>query len=96
MNLTNEDIARMIAPILKKYHVTKASLFGSRANHTNDENSDVDLLIEFQTKAVSLFSLSGLRLDLKDCLGIDADIVHAPLPDNSILEIDKEVLLYEA
>ena len=96
MNTTNEDIAKRIAPVLKKYNVTRATLFGSRANHTNHDKSDVDLLVEFKTKVVSLFCLSGLRLELEECLGINVDLVHAPVPDDSILEIDKEVLLYEA
>lgn len=39
----------------EKYQVTRLGLFGSFARHENDENSDIDLLIEFapNTKRLS-------------------------------------------
>jgi predicted nucleotidyltransferase len=36
----------IIVPVLKKYGVQKASLFGSYARGSQDEQSDIDILIE--------------------------------------------------
>ncbi len=41
-----EEIKKKIAPILKKYNVTKAGIFGSYARGEQKRNSDVDILIE--------------------------------------------------
>lgn len=49
-------------------------VFGSVARGDNSETSDVDLLVEFE-KGRTLFDLTDLRLDLRDLLGVEADIV---------------------
>jgi hypothetical protein len=36
-----------------------------------------------------------IKLDLEDILGINVDVIHAPIPDDSFLEIDKTVVVYE-
>ena len=40
--------------------------------------------------------LSGLKIDLEEKMGLKVDVIHAPLVEGSIIEIDKEILLYEA
>jgi uncharacterized protein len=51
--LTKEQIKKQLAdtfPELKtKFNVRKIGLFGSFADNTADENSDIDLLLEFST-----------------------------------------------
>lgn len=91
-----EVLRQSIIDVVKDYPVTKVILFGSRANGKNSYDSDVDLLCEFTTPSVSLLTLSGLKIDLEDKLGLPVDLVHGPLDDNSILEIDKEVPIYES
>ena len=49
-------------------------VFGSVARGDNREESDVDLLVDFD-KGRTLFDLIGLRLDLKELLGAEVDIV---------------------
>jgi predicted nucleotidyltransferase len=49
-------------------------VFGSVARGDNQEASDVDFLVEFE-KGRTLFDLIGLRLDLRDLLGVEVDIV---------------------
>ena len=49
-------------------------VFGSVARGDNQESSDVDLLVEFE-RGRTLFDLIGLRLDLRDLLGTEVEIV---------------------
>jgi predicted nucleotidyltransferase len=49
-------------------------VFGSVARGDNRETSDVDLLVEFD-KDRTLFDLIDLRLDLRDLLEVEVDIV---------------------
>ena len=91
-----ETLRNSIVEVVKKYPVTNVKLFGSRANGNNAVDSDVDLLCEFNTPYVSLLVLSGLKMDLEDKLGLSVDLVHAPIEKDAIIEIDKEIPIYEA
>lgn len=93
---TLEELKLNIREVVKNYPVTKVTLFGSRARGDNKPNSDVDLLCEFKTPSVSLLVLSGLKIDLEEKIGLPVDIIHAPVVEGSILEIDKEVPMYES
>ena len=55
--LTTEDIRASILDLVEEYDVKKISVFGSYADGTATETSDVDILVEFLTKNVSLFKL---------------------------------------
>ncbi len=96
MMLNLEKLKQNVNYISKEYPIKKVTLFGSYAEGTYNEDSDVDLLVEFEVPHVSLFMLSGLRIRLNELLGKDVDVLHAPLPDDSLIEIGKEVVLYEA
>lgn len=96
MPLTVEKIEQGVKKVSKDYPIKKISLFGSYADGTCDENSDVDLLVEFDIPHVSLFLLSGLRFQLQDELGKDVDLIHAPISEDSIIEIREEISLYES
>ncbi len=96
MLLTVEKIERKVKKVSKDYPIKKVSLFGSYADGTFDENSDVDLLVEFDIPHVSLFLLSGLRLRLQDELGKAVDLIHAPISEDSMIEIGEEISLYES
>ena len=94
--LTIEQIADAAKIAAKEYPIKKISLFGSYASGTNTENSDVDLLVEFESESVSLLTLAALKYRMEELLGKEVDIIHAPVPQESILEIDNEVSLYAA
>ena len=94
--LTIEEIKKTVAEIAPKYQITKATLFGSRARGNFREDSDVDLIVEFETKAVSLFTLSGLMIDLEEIFGVKVDVIHGPKNDSWMIEIDKEIEIYAA
>lgn len=94
--LSIEKIIEDVQKIAKEYPVKKITLFGSYADGTSNEDSDVDLLVEFNIPRVSLLVLSGLRLRLQEELGKQVDLIHAPLNDDTMLEIGKEISLYES
>ncbi len=94
--LTLKQIESAAIIIAKEFPITKIQLFGSYARGNNNSNSDVDLLIEFVTNAVSLLVLSAVKLRFEELLGVPIDVIHAPLPENSIIELDRLVTLYVA
>ena len=85
-----------IKDVAVDYPVKKIDLFGSYAEGRQTEDSDIDLLVEFKTPDISLFILSGLRIDIEESLGMSVDLLHAPLPEDSMIEIGRTVPLYEA
>lgn len=58
----------------EKHGAQNIRVFGSVARGESREGSDVDLLVEF-APGRTLFDLIGLRLDLKDLLGAEVEIV---------------------
>ena len=94
--LTTEKIKKTIETIAPKYGIRKVTLFGSRATKNFRENSDVDLIVEFETISVSLFTLAGLMNDLEEKFGVSVDIIHGPIKKDCMLEINKEITIYAA
>lgn len=78
-----------------KYNYKKVALFGSRANNTYNEDSDIDLLIEFDNSKTTLFSIAKLINSLNEEFKLKVDIVPFPYETNGFkLRIDKEILIY--
>lgn len=94
--LTIEKITKTVENIAPKYRIRKVTLFGSRATKNFRENSDVDLIVEFETKTVSLFILAGLTNYLEERFGVSVDIIHGPLKKDCMLEIEREIEIYVA
>ncbi len=86
---------QLILPVTMKYPISKITLFGSRATGTNKENSDVDLIIEFDGE-ISLLTLSLIKCELEDVFGLSVDVIHGPIRDTDLIEIGKVVELYAA
>lgn len=70
----------MVIPLLEKYDMSSASLFGSYARNEADENSDIDLLLEGNPGfrplnvfgfAEDLSRLSGKRVDVFEMSELD-------------------------
>ncbi len=93
--LTIDDIKKTIAEIAPQYNLKKVTLFGSRANGTATENSDVDLLVDFPDDS-TLLTLISLKHKLEDIWNLSVDVIAAPISEDSILEIEKEVKIYAA
>ncbi len=94
-SMTIEDIRKVLLQFVSKYSITSIILFGSRAEGTNTDSSDVDLIIEFSVP-VTLITLSRLRMDLEEALGLEVDVIHGPLSSSDMIEVTKEVVLYAA
>lgn len=72
---TIEDVKGKVRPILRRYGVRRAAVFGSLARGRPRRRSDVDLLVEFE-KPIGLFDFVGLKQDLEDALGRKVDVVE--------------------
>lgn len=89
-------IRQCVVPILRRYGVRKAAIFGSFARGEERKKSDVDFLVELP-KTMSLLGLVGLQLDLKDRLDREVDVVtyralHPLIKDRVMQE---QVVIYE-
>ena len=96
--LALSGIMQSVAQVAPLYDVKKVTLFGSYANGRQTTESDIDLLVEFdenRQKPVTLFTVIGMKQDIEDLTGKSVDLVSCPIPEDSFLEIDKEILLYE-
>ena len=93
--ITIEEIKKVIAEIAPKYHLTKVTLFGSRARGNFREDSDIDLIVDFPNNT-GLITHVSLKYDLEDAFGLNVDVVSRGGLKGSILEIDKEIEIYAA
>ena len=59
---------------LKKFGVHSLSLFGSIARNQARQDSDIDILVEFE-KPVGIFEFIRLKLYLEEVLGRKVDLV---------------------
>ena len=85
----------MILPLLQRYDVTRAAIFGSSVRGEMQETSDLDILVEFKGEK-SLLDLAGLKIELEELLGRKVDVLtydslHPLLKDNILSE--QEVIL---
>ncbi len=95
--VSKATVTPVIISVLKEHGIVKASLFGSFATGTNNDQSDIDLLIQFKA-GKTLLDLVGLKLDLEARLQRTVDVltyksIH-PLLKESIL--NSQEMLYEA
>ncbi len=93
--MTNDRIKMIILNIADEYSFKSVVLFGSRAEGTNKEDSDIDLIVEFN-KPVTIIFLSGLKNKLEDLTGLSVDVIHGPIRDTDMIEVGKVVELYAA
>jgi hypothetical protein len=81
-----DTIKEKTIPILRKYPVNKAILFGSYAKGNAMEGSDIDLYVDTNGKLRGL-DFVGLLEILVDTLGIDIDLI-----DRSHIEPDSLIM----
>ncbi|PIQ68172.1 MAG: hypothetical protein COV91_05600 [Candidatus Taylorbacteria bacterium CG11_big_fil_rev_8_21_14_0_20_46_11] len=68
------EIQQKIAPILRKYGIRNAAVFGSVSRGTNRPQSDIDLLVKLG-KPMGMFAYMRLLRELETALGIKVDLV---------------------
>jgi predicted nucleotidyltransferase len=84
-----------IIPVLKRYEVKRASIFGSFVRGEEREDSDIDILVEFKGEK-SLLDLAGLKIELEGVLKRKVDILTYnslhPLLKDRIMAEQREIL----
>jgi predicted nucleotidyltransferase len=95
LSINIEELSEQILPALKRFGVKKAALFGSQATGEGGKESDVDILVEFET-GKSLLDLAGLKIELEENLGRKVDVLTYeslhPLLKDRILKEQKPIL----
>jgi hypothetical protein len=84
------EIKNKILPVLKKYKVIRASLFGSIVRGDDTNQSDIDLMVELP-EGSSLLELAGLKIELEGLLSREVDV----LTYNSLHHLLKQRILNE-
>ncbi|HEX5165914.1 MAG TPA: nucleotidyltransferase domain-containing protein [Thermomicrobiales bacterium] len=68
---------KQLAAICNRYHVRELALYGSVLREDFRDDSDIDVLVEFEPDASIGFSdLIGLQQDLADTVGREVDLVE--------------------
>lgn len=95
MNIKIKQIRELILPILQRYGVSRAALFGSVVKDQARPDSDIDILVQIE-KDISLLDFVGLKLELEQILKTDVDVVEydtiKPLLREAILK-EQQVIL---
>ena len=84
--MTVDNIRKALDDIILKYPIKRISLFGSYADGNANEDSDIDLLIEFISTNVSLFMLYNIKEEIQNKLNKEVDLIHAPIDRNSLIK----------
>jgi len=78
--MTLEDLLKArreeILKVCARYGARNVRVFGSVARGEADEQSDIDLIVEFEPGR-SLLDHAGLWLELQELLGVKVDVVSS-------------------
>ena len=85
------DKKTQILALATKHGAFNIRIFGSVANGTADESSDIDFLVDME-KGRSLLDLGGLLMDLQELLGRKVDVVT----EKGLRERIREVVINQA
>ena len=92
---TVDELKKLLIPVFQNYNVRRAVLFGSYSKGSATPESDVDLIMEFNAP-VTLITISKIKNQLESILESNVDIVHGPLQDDDMIEIENEIEVYKA
>ena len=99
MPYTSSYIESVTLEVIKQYPIKRAALFGSAARGDMNEQSDVDIIVEFlpDTRGLEFF---GLHVDLEEALGCAVDLLTWNALSKAQLSFRKNVesearLIYE-
>ena len=89
--LTHDKIVEAVQKAAKKFPLVKADYFGSYADGNATEDSDLDLLVEYENIPISILTTIKLKHFLEDELVKPVDVIEMPLPLGAIIEIGNTV-----
>jgi len=94
--LTITDIKAAVSKIAPQYPIRQIHLFGSYAEGNAKQDSDIDILVEFGKRPVTLLDYCGFQQELSEFLNVGVDIVKSPLSESTRknMEIKRVVHLY--
>lgn len=94
--LTVNMVTELLFPVFKRYNVRKAILFGSVAKGTNQNNSDLDIVVDSNLKGLRFI---GLLEDLQQAIDREIDLLDvAHIEEDSPVEDEIKktgVVIYE-
>ena len=96
--ITTNMIKTTVADYFKTQPVLKAWLFGSYSRGEQTNESDVDILVQYdRSQRIGLLKIAGMHIDLENLLGHKVDIVEeGTLRPWAIESINKDkCLIYE-
>ena len=93
--LTIEEIKAKIRPVAEEFGLKRVSIFGSYANGTQTEESDVDFIIEFKKERPTYFDIFDVKDGFANATQKKVDVIRPNGLEKSYLKIKKEVNIYE-
>ena len=85
-----DEIKSKVIPILKRFGVKKAAIFGSVVRGEVKADSDIDILVDIEGD-MSLLDFVGLKIEIEETLGRKVDLVEY----STIKPLIKERILSE-
>jgi len=94
--LTISEIQTAVEKIAPQYPISRVELFGSYAEGNATSDSDVDVLVEFLKRPITLFDFCGFQQELSELLEVRVDILKLPLSKAAAenMSVQKVVRLY--
>ena len=74
--------------LVNRHGLARARIFGSVLTGTDDEESDLDLLVD-PTETTSLFTFAGFKADAEELLGVPVSVLT---PEGLPLKFRNDVL----
>lgn len=93
---TIDEIKEKVAPIAKKYNIDRVYLFGSYARGEADENSDVDLLLDYEHLGGGMFAIGGVYCDFEECFENGVDIVSQKAMEENRSRCEADMFFYNS
>ncbi len=73
--LTDYISEKELEKFCKKHHIKKMSLFGSALSNDLKQESDIDILVEFDEDHIpGLFDLAGMEIELSELIDRKVDL----------------------
>jgi uncharacterized protein len=76
LQVTIRQLQRHLPALRERYGVIELGLFGSLLHKPSAEVNDIDILVSFDERPVSLFDFIRLKGELTDILGVEVDLVE--------------------